>query len=140
MIDSKNKSSEIPMIGPSNKKFGLTFAIIFFLIGLFLWFEKAAFVFWPMALGATFLGLGLFVPKSLNALNLLWLKFGLLLHRVTSPLILATMFYLLITPIGILMRAFGRCPIDKKFNAQLSSYWIARDPPGPDPESMRNQF
>jgi hypothetical protein len=140
MIDPKNKSSEIDIVGPSNKKFGLTFAIIFFVIGLFLWYEKAAVVFWPMVLGATFLGLGLFLPKSLNALNLLWLKFGLLLHRVTSPIILATMFYLLITPMGILMRVFGRCPIDKKFNAQLNSYWIVRDPPGSDPESMRNQF
>jgi len=140
MIDSKNVYSEISIVRPSNKKFGLTFAVIFFAIGLFLWYLKAAVVFWPLALGAIFLGLGLFLPKSLTALNSLWLKFGLLLHRVTSPIILAIMFYLLITPMGILMRIFGRCPIDKKFNAQLNSYWIVRDPPGPDPESMRNQF
>ncbi len=141
MRDSENnKYNEIPIVGPSNKKFGLTFAIIFFVIGLFLWHKKAAVVFWPLALSATFLCSGLFMPKSLNALNLLWLKFGLLLHRLTSPIILAVMFYLLITPMGILMRVFGRCPIDKNFNVQLNSYWIVRNPPGPDPESMRNQF
>jgi hypothetical protein len=80
-------------------------------------------------------------PRPVLApLNRLWLKFGLLLHKVVSPIVLGVMFFLVITPIGLTMRAFGKNPLRLKLDKQSGSYWIERVPPGPAPESLKDQF
>jgi hypothetical protein len=76
----------------------------------------------------------------LSPLNRLWLRFGLLLHKIVSPLVLGIMFFLVITPIGLLMRAVGKDLLRLKFDKRSSSYWIERLPPGPPPESLKDQF
>ena len=80
------------------------------------------------------------VPSLLRPLNRLWLRLGLMLHRLTSPLILGFLFFAVITPVGLLMRLFGKRPLQLRFDPQASSYWTQRQPPGPDPRSMTNQF
>ena len=70
----------------------------------------------------------------------LWHRFGLLLNRLVSPLALALVFYLTVTPTGLIMRALGKDPLRLKRDRDAASYWIMRDPPGPAPDSMPRQF
>jgi hypothetical protein len=79
-------------------------------------------------------------PSVLAPLNRLWAKFGHLLHMVISPVLLGILFYLCISPIGFLMRLIGKDPMRRKFEPAAKSYWIVRAPPGPAPETFKNQF
>jgi hypothetical protein len=79
-------------------------------------------------------------PGVLAPLNRLWAKFGHLLHMAISPVILGILFYLCISPIGLLMRLTGKDPLRRKFEPATKSYWIVRAPRGPAPKSFKNQF
>jgi hypothetical protein len=124
----------------SNRSFGLIFAVVLAVIGL-----------WPvlsghtprvgaLVLGAAFLVAALLFPSLLGPLNQLWTKFGLLLHRVVSPVVLGIMFFIVITPIGLLMRSLGKNPLRLRVDDSAGSYWIHRRPPGPAPETLKDQF
>jgi hypothetical protein len=93
-----------------------------------------------LLVAAVFLAAALVFPSALGPLNRLWLKFGLLLHKIVSPVVLGIMFFLVITPIGLFLRARGKDPLRLKPNRQSKSYWIERVPPGPAPESIKDQF
>jgi hypothetical protein len=80
------------------------------------------------------------VPRVLKPLNWLWTRIGLLLHRIVSPLFLTVLFYGCIAPVGFLMRMTGKDPLRRKYQPQAKSYWIVRTPPGPAPQSFRDQF
>jgi len=126
--------------GSSNRSFGLVFTVVFFLIGLFPLINSGSIRIWSMGLGGVFLLVSLLRPEVLQPLNDLWTKFGLLLNKMISPILLAALFFLVVTPVGILMRIFSGNPMKPKFDPNASSYWIKRDPPGPKPESMSDQF
>jgi len=79
-------------------------------------------------------------PGLLRPLNIIWFKFGLILHRCVNPIILGLMFYGVIFPIAMVMRIFGKRPLNLKFDSDAPSYWIIRNPPGPPSDSMKNQF
>ena len=87
-----------------------------------------------------FCSIALALPSVLTQLNRLWLRFGLLLHRVVSPLVLGIMFFLVVTPTGIVMRLLGKDPLRLRYEETASTYWIDRTPPGPAPESLDRQF
>ena len=124
----------------SDRSFGLVFAGVFALIGAFkLWRGHAAGGVW-CAVALVFLVLAVARPKILAPLNHLWLKFGLLLHKIVNPIVMALMFYLAILPIGLLMQLFHKDPLRLRRDPQARSYWIERRPPGPAPDTMRNQF
>ena len=95
---------------------------------------------WTAALAAVFLIAALLRPAVLNPLNRLWLKFGLLLHRIVNPVIMALLFYGTVWPTGLVMRAMGKDLLRLKREPNATSYWIVRTPPGPAPESMKDQF
>ena len=95
---------------------------------------------WAIGIAAAFAVVALARPGVLAPLNRLWTRFGLLLHKVVSPLIMGMLFYLTVTPIGLLMRAMGKDPLRLRPDPDAASYWIERDPPGPPPETMKNQF
>jgi hypothetical protein len=80
------------------------------------------------------------VPWVLRPLNYVWFRFGLLLHRVVSPLVMGAVFFLCVLPIGILMRVARKDLLSLRRDATRDSYWIVRDPYGPDPETMKRQF
>ncbi|AVM75643.1 SxtJ family membrane protein [Magnetospirillum gryphiswaldense] len=124
----------------SERSFGIVFAVVFALIGL--WPLKAGgdMRLWALGLAALFLVVAFVAPKLLKPLNLLWFKFGLLLHKIMTPLIMGLLFFLTVTPVGMLMRATGKDPMRLKRDPDAASYWIDRDPPGPPPDSMKNQF
>ena len=79
-------------------------------------------------------------PAALAPLNRVWTRFGLLLHRIVSPVVLGVMFFVVVTPTGLLMRALGKDPLRLRLTVTQRSYWIDRQPPGPAPDTLNNQF
>jgi hypothetical protein len=124
----------------SNRSFGFVFTAAFTVIGLWPAMSGSAIRWWAIAIAASFLVIGLAKPSLLSPLNRLWTQFGLLLNRITSPLLMGLIFFLVVTPIGLTMRLLGKRPLDLKFDPNARSYWIKREPPGPAPETMKNQF
>jgi hypothetical protein len=136
--ESFERSDEVH--GSSDRSFGVVFAVVFSVIGLLpLAFGSGVRV-WALVLGTAFLLMALAIPRSLAPLNRLWLRFGLLLHRIVSPIVLGIMFYGVITPTGAIMRAFGKDLLRLKLDKSSPSYWVDRVPPGPPPESIKDQF
>ena len=124
----------------NERSFGIVFAAVFILIGLWPLLGGGAVRSWAFAAGAAFLILALFWQTPLRPLNRLWLRFGSLLHALVSPIVMGLMFYSTVLPVGLLMRLAGKDPLRLKRDPQAPSYWIVRRPPGPAPESMSNQF
>lgn len=124
----------------SERAFGVVFAAVFFLIGLWPLLEGAGPRFWALALAALFLAAAFFAPGALTPFNKLWFRFGMLLHRIVNPLVMALLFYLTVTPIALIVRLSGKDSLRLKFDRAAKSYWIERAPPGPAPETLRNQF
>jgi hypothetical protein len=95
---------------------------------------------WTGAAAALFLAAALLRPAILHPLHLMWLRFGLLLHSVVNPVVMALVFYGTVFPIGLVMRMLGKDMLRLKWQPNVDSYWIPRRPPGPSPETMRDQF
>jgi Saxitoxin biosynthesis operon protein SxtJ len=124
----------------SDRSFGLVFAGFFALLTvLSLWRGTGRWPLWAV-LALLMLALALAAPRTLKPLNWLWTKLGLLLHVVVGPVVLALLFYGCITPVGFLMRLFGNDPLRRRYESAADSYWIKRVPPGPDPDTFKNQF
>jgi hypothetical protein len=135
---SNNQSSPTPL--PSNRSFGRLFVVVFALIGLWsLWRGGDTYLWWFGA-AAIVLIVTLAVPDVLAPFNRAWMKLGELLGRIVSPVVLGFIFFLVITPFGVVKRLTGWDPMRRRFERDTTSYWIERDPPGPDPDSLPNQF
>ena len=128
--------------GSSDRSFGLVMAAFFALVGLapLLHAPHDSVRVWALGLASAFFLLAVLWRAPLRPLNTLWHKLGLLLFHIVSPLALGLLFYLTITPIGLLMRACGKDPLRLRRDPSAASYWIPRDPPGPPPASMKHQF
>lgn len=124
----------------SDRFFGLTFFVVCLIIALWPLLAQGAVRPTALGLALAFLAVSLAAPAWLAPLNRLWLKFGELLHRITSPIILGIMFFGVITPVGWLMRLAGKDLLRMKFDRDCASYWIKREPPGPDKTSLKRQF
>ena len=125
----------------SNRSFGLVIGGAFLLIGLApLLHAPHRPRWWAIVIAVMFAGFAQLRPDLLGSLNTLWLRFGLLLHKIVSPIILGLLFYTTVLPVGVLMRAFGKDPLRLQKDPGAASYWIVREPPGPSPESMTQQF
>jgi hypothetical protein len=124
----------------SDRNFGLVMAAAAAIFGCLPLLRLAAPHWWLLAVAAAFATLGLLAPRLLFPLNYAWFRFGLLLHRVISPLVIGAVFFLCVTPIGVMLRLFGKDVLSLRRRADLPSYWIVRDPPGPEPGTMTNQF
>lgn len=124
----------------SERSFGLVFVVVFAVIGFWPLLKGEPLRLWALGAAAVLLVLALAVPAALKPFNRLWFRFGLLLHKVMTPLIMGLMFFGAFMPTGLIMRALGKDILRLKFDPQAQSYWIERHPPGPAPESLRNQF
>jgi hypothetical protein len=123
----------------SNRSFGLLMAAVLALVaGLQLARDGAALA-WLMA-AAFFLVVAIAMPRLLLPLKRLWLKLGSVLHLVISPIVLGILYVFSIVTVGLLTRLFGKDLLALKWNAAATSYWIRREPPGPSPHSLKNQF
>jgi len=124
----------------SDRNFGLVMAGAFAVLGALPLLHLARPHWWLLAVALAFAVLGLLAPRLLFPLNYVWFRFGLLLHRVISPIVIGAVFFLCVTPIGVIMRLLGKDVLSLRRRADLPSYWIVRDPPGPEPGTMTNQF
>ena len=120
----------------SNRSFGIVFFIVFFLIALYPLINNEDIRIWSLIISLIFLILGLINSRILNPLNKLWFKFGILLGKIVSPIIMGIIFFLVVTPIGFIMRILGKDLLNLKFNAN-KSYWIEKNGPK---SKMKNQF
>jgi hypothetical protein len=124
----------------SNRTFGMVLAAFFALIGVLPLLRGHPLRVWALPLSGIFLLAALVAPAVLAPLNRVWTALGALLHKITNPIILGVFFYLVFTPFGSLLRLFGKDFLRLKWVPDTESYWIVRQPPGPPPESIANQF
>jgi hypothetical protein len=125
---------------PSNRSFGALFTAVFTILGGVSWWRANPAAPYLLATAGVLALVALLRPQWLAPLNRLWMGLARLLHRVVSPIVLGIMYYGMITPFGIVMRRFGHDPMRRRFDNRASSYWLERVPPGPAPDSLRNQF
>jgi len=109
----------------SNKSFGILFFIVFFLYGIWPIVRSNEIRFWSILLGIIFLALGLLNSNILSPLNRYWVKFGELLGKIISPVVMAFVYFIIITPLAIIVRLLGKDLLKTKFN-KSSSYWMKR--------------
>lgn len=127
----------------SNRAFGLSVGLVLLaIVGIRSWRGHG-----PYALNAAIAGigmtltvLGIVAPRLLTSLNRWWTKLSLLIAALVNPIVMLLMFGLIFLPVAIAMRIAGRDTLRRKRDANAQSYWVVRDPPGPGPEGMVNQF
>ena len=127
-MTTKNKSS--------NRSFGVVFFVFFLIISLFPLLNDNDIRYWSLILSIIFLVLGLLNSNLLTPLNNFWFKFGILLGKVISPFIMGTIFFIIVTPIGIIMKILKKDLLNLKFNNK-KTYWIKKNGPK---SKMKNQF
>ena len=120
----------------SNRGFGIVFFVVFLLIALYPLLKGSDLRIWSLIISFIFLALGLTKSNLLTPLNKLWFKFGLFLGKIISPLIMGFIFFVVVTPIGIIMRLLGKDLLNLKYNKK-KSYWIEKTGPK---SKMKNQF
>ena len=121
---------------PSNRNFGVVFFIAFLIIALWPLLKQNEIRIWSLIISFIFFVLGLINSKLLTPLNKLWFKFGILLGNIISPIVMGIVFFLVVTPTGLVMRIFRKDILKLKKNSR-DSYWINKDNTN---SSMRNQF
>lgn len=126
---------------PSNRSFGFLFAGVFALLSAYAEYKGAdAFRVYGWLIASTTIGLlAVIAPALLTPFNKAWMKLGDLMGKAVSPLVLGLIFFVLITPIALITRLFGRDELRLK-KRKLNSYWIDRNPTGPTGDSFKNQF
>ncbi len=120
----------------SNRNFGIVFCIVFLLIAFYPILKNGDIRVWSLVVAIIFIFLAIIDSKILSPLNYLWIKFGFLLGKFISPIVLAIIFFLVVTPISLLLKIFGKDVLLLKKN-ESKSYWIQKN----DQKSrMKNQF
>ena len=110
----------------SNRSFGILFFLVFLGFGLLPLTKEMSRNIYLIIISVIFLILGLLNSKLLSPLNNLWIKFGEILGKVIAPIVMAVVYFLILTPISLLVRLFGKDLIEMKFNNNIKSYWIKR--------------
>ncbi|WP_440690258.1 SxtJ family membrane protein [Candidatus Pelagibacter sp. HIMB1782] len=120
----------------SNRSFGIVFFVVFLIIATYPLINGDELRLWSLIISIIFLFLGLINSKILNPFNKLWFKFGIFLGKIISPLVMGIIFFLVVTPIGLLMRLLNKDLLNLRFNNN-GSYWIEKTEPK---SKMKNQF
>lgn len=138
---SHSENSSLNPRLPPERSLGILFFVVFLIVAAYFWHKSYgdSWVFGAIGLSLFFLLAGFLAPTLLRPLNKLWFQLGLLMGRVVSPIVLGAIFFILISPIAILMRVFGRDELKIK-KRDVSSYWVERQPHGPAAESFKEQF
>ena len=120
----------------TNRNFGLTFFGVFLVVSIWPLLYNEQIRIWSLIVGSIFLILGLLNSKILTPLNIIWFKFGIILGKLVSPIVMGIVFFFIVTPISIIMKIFRKDLLNLKFN-NLKSYWIGKNGPK---SKMKNQF
>ena len=110
----------------SDRNFGLVFFIIFLILGLWPITNAEEIRIWLILLAFIFLILGIMESKLLSPLNRLWFKFGMMLGAIVAPIVMGAIFFIVVTPIGIVMSIIGKDLLNKKHDKKKETYWITR--------------
>ena len=121
----------------SNRSFGFLFFVVFFVISLWPLKSQGDLRLWTLILSLVFLVLGVLNSKLLTPLNKLWFKFGILLGSIISPIVMGAVFFIIVTPMGLIMRFLGKDLLRINKNRTISTYWINRDK---QKNTMKKQF
>ena len=128
---------KVPVKISSNRSFGFLFFFVFFVISLWPLKSQGDLRLWAFILSLVFLVLGVLNSKFLTPLNKLWFKFGILLGSIVSPIVMGAVFFIVVTPTGIIMRFLGKDLLRINKNKTISTYWINRDK---QIKTMKKQF
>ena len=128
--------SNLPKL-PSNRNFGIVFFVVFLIISFYPLTHDGDITKWSLIISIIFLILGLINSKILTPFNRIWFKFGILLGRIISPIIMALIFFAVVSPIGLIMRLLRKDLLNLKYNKKSKSYWIEKKGPK---SKMKNQF
>jgi len=120
----------------SNRSFGIVFFIFFLSVALYPLFNNEDLKLWSLIISIIFLILGLLNSKVLTPLNRIWFKFGIILGKIVSPFVMGVIYFLIVTPIGLIMKLFGKDLLNLKYENK-NSYWIEKTGPK---SKMKNQF
>ena len=120
----------------TNRSFGIVFFIVFLIISLWPLLNNDQIRYWALFVSILFLLLGIINSKVLTPLNKIWFKFGILLGKIVSPVVLAIIFFLVVTPTGLIMRMLGKDLLNLKKNKN-KTYWIKKEN---NLSNMKNQF
>ena len=121
----------------SNRSFGLVFFVVFLIVSLWPLLNEGQLRIWASITSIIFLFLGLINSKLLYPLNRLWFKFAVFLGSIVSPIVMAIVFFLVVTPTGLFRKIINKDSLRKKYNKNNNSYWIKRDRPI---DTMKRQF
>jgi hypothetical protein len=124
----------------STRSFAVVFCVVFAIIGLLPLVAGGGVRVWALAVSAVFLFFTFFFTSVLQPLNVLWFRFGMLLSRIVNPIVMLLIYALTIVPFGVAARLFGKDLLKLKLDPNAKSYWVEREPPGPMPESIEQQF
>ena len=121
---------------PSNRNFGIVFFIVFLLVALYPVINNEEIRIWSIIISFIFLNLGLINSKFLSPLNKAWFKFGLILGSVIAPIVMGIVFFFVVTPTGLIMKALGKDLLGLKRNNN-NTYWLEKDNSN---NNLKNQF
>jgi hypothetical protein len=138
MHENLSRLEEVPI--SSERAFGLVFVLVFLIVGCLPLIDGESPRVWAIVIAAALVGITLVAPRLLRWPNRLWMSFGLLLHRIVSPIALGLIFYAAVLPTGLLLRLFGKDLLRLRREPRSRTYWIERTPPGPPPGSLKDQF
>jgi hypothetical protein len=124
----------------SNRRFGWLFATVFLIVARWSLVSGGTLRWWSLIIGVPILLISVAARALLGVTNRLWLRFALLVKRIIGPAVLARFSYVVVSPMGMLMRVYGRDALRLRRNDSDGSYWIRRDPPGLEPDSLHNLF
>jgi hypothetical protein len=125
--------------GPSDRNFGLVFTAAFLFFGLWPLRHGRPVRLWCLGLAAAFLVITAIRPALLHGLNQVWTRCGILMGKVVNPVVTALLFYLVFTPVGIVLRWLGKDLLGLARDPAATTYWIRRSKSGSE-SSMTNQF
>lgn len=134
-----NSKQNVPLNTSSNRSFGIVFCCFFLLVALLSFIHHHGIRWWAIILAICFLGLAMTAPQLLRPLNQLWTRFSILLSKITTPIIMGIIFFMVLTPMGLCRRLLKRRPLTLEINPTLPSYWVTRDPKF-IAQGMKNQF
>ena len=110
----------------SNRSFGLLFFVVFLVIAFWPLTKKSEINLYLISIALIFFVLGILNSKILSPLNKAWIKLGEILGRIVAPVVMAIVYFIILTPISLLVRLFGKDLIGMKFSNDIKSYWIKR--------------
>jgi hypothetical protein len=125
---------------PSERSFAWVFTAFFAAVALWPSWHARPVRWWALGIAVLVFLAGAFRPSVLRIPNLIWFRFGRLLNRIVSPVVMSLLFFAVFTPFALILRMAGKDLLRLRRDPRAASYWIERNPPGPPPGSMVEQF